>query len=628
MRPPRVFTDAYDSSIPNPSRSPPAGGLGPAGSVHTMMFATIRRTAPWQGNRAMDMHHALLVEEALANVRAVVIVVSLAVATLETWRTGWPTAAAILLAMTAYSVAVAVALRRHRIHAPNHVTVLHVVDSVGILAAMLVTGGALSPFSTLFLFVLLAAGYRWGGPETWLTAAVGITVLGAHGVTLWVAGVQSAPDLHLVALRVSYAAMGGLLIGYMAEAQRIERYSALSVSRILGRVRVEAGLVAAVQAVLDELVSQFGATHALLLLEEEGNDRVSLWQAERRPQDSRRAIVRLKQEPRRNCATYLFPVPAGVDAFEVRRPSPGERPGRTGVVALDATGARIHEAVGVRPLLDAPFPWRTAFCVSTIAGEGWKGRVFLFLPHDPLAAREQLGYLRGIVRQVGPALFNLYLQRRLQSRAGVVERARISRELHDGVIQALIGIEMQLEVMRREAAGKVPETLSRQLTNVQRLLSQEVLNVRDLMQLLRPAEVDPKHLAEHLADMVERFRHRTGIQARLTCDADDIDLTPRVCREMAGMVQEALANVRKHSGATSVVVRLGQCGPHWQLVIDDNGRGLDFEGYLTPEEADAQRKGPQTIKERARSIGGRLALHSQPGFGTRLEITIPRKHHG
>jgi two-component system sensor histidine kinase UhpB len=254
--------------------------------------------------------------------------------------------------------------------------------------------------------------------------------------------------------------------------------------------------------------------------------------------------------------------------------------------------------------------------------------VFLFLPFDPPAVREQLRYLQTVVHQTGPALFNLYLQRRLQSRAGVVERARISRELHDGVIQALIGIEMQLEVLRREASGKMPEAIAAQLQGIQRVLSQEILNVRDLMQLLKPVEVDAKRLVEHLADMVERFRHRTGILARLACDADDIDLTPRVCREVAGIVQEALANVRKHSGATTVVVRLEPGATGWQLVVDDNGRGLDFEGYLTPEEVDAQRKGPVMIRERVRVVGGRLAINSQPGFGTRLEIAIPRRHHG
>jgi signal transduction histidine kinase len=151
--------------------------------------------------------------------------------------------------------------------------------------------------------------------------------------------------------------------------------------------------------------------------------------------------------------------------------------------------------------------------------------------------------------------------------------------------------------------------------------------VRDLMHMLKPADVDAKRLVEHLADSVEQFRHRTGIQARFACEVDEIDLSPRVCRELSFVVQEALANVRKHSGATNVVVRLGPCNGSWQLVVDDNGRGLDFEGYLTHEEVDAQRKGPQIIKERVRALGGRLGIHSQPGFGTRLEITIPGKHY-
>jgi signal transduction histidine kinase len=154
------------------------------------------------------------------------------------------------------------------------------------------------------------------------------------------------------------------------------------------------------------------------------------------------------------------------------------------------------------------------------------------------------------------------------------------------------------------------------------------MNVRDLMHMLRPIEVEAGRLVEHLADAVNRFQQHTGIQAQLTCGTDELDLSPRVCREVAGIVQEALANVRKHSGATRVLVRLTPCGGTWQLAIDDNGRGFDFEGTLDHEALEAQRRGPLIIKERVRSIGGRLAIHSQPGFGTRLEVTIPRKHHG
>jgi signal transduction histidine kinase len=593
-----------------------------------MIIDAFRRSAPWQDSASVDMDHALRVEDTLAHVRVVLFLLSLVVAILDPLVATRPAGALLLGLMLVYSLAGIVALRARKIRSPRDVAMLHVVDTAGILVVLVFTGGAVSPFSTLFLFVLLAAGYRWGQRETWFTAAAGFVVLGAHGVLLRLAQGPSSPDLQIVALRITYAGIGGVLIGYMAETERVERHSAWLVSTLLSRVRAEAGAVAAVQAVLDELMRQFRATHGVLAFDEDGSNRVALWHAERAGDPSRRVAIRLSQESKNADAIYSFPIPPAAHAFEVRRPRPGSPPDAAGVmVALDARGARLNEVVPATPLLGTPFHWQTVFCVSAMAGRGWTARLFLFMPHDPPVAREQLRYLRSVTRQVGPALFSLYLQRRLHSRAGVADRARISLELHDGIIQALIGIEMQLEVLRREAAGRVPDQVASQLTTIQRLLGEEILDVRDLMRLLKPEEVDATRLVEHLAAMVERFRHRTSIQARVVCDADEIDLTPRACREVAGIVQEALTNVRKHSGATKVVVRLERSGVDWTLTVDDNGCGLDFEGHLTQEEIDVQRKGPDIIKERVRAIGGSLALRSHRGSGTQIEVTIPAKHY-
>jgi signal transduction histidine kinase len=592
-----------------------------------MFIDAFRRSAPWQDSASVDMDHALGVEDTLARVRVALFLLSLVVATLDPIVATRPVGALLLGLVLLYSLAVILALRTRKVRSHRDIAVLHAIDTAGILLVLVFTGGAVSPFSTLFLFVLLAAGYRWGQRETWVTAAAGVAILGAHGVLLRLVQGPSSPDLHIVALRIMYGGIGGVLIGYMAESERVQRHSAWLVSRLLGRVRAEAGVVAAVQAVLEELMRQFRATHGVLAFDEDGSDSVALWHAERAGNPSRRVALRLSQESKDADAIYSFPVPLAADAFQVRRPRPGSPLDAAGVIVLDAMGARLNETVSIAALLRTPFHWQTVFCVSVTAGEGWTGRLFLFMPHDPPVAREQLRYLRSVTRQVGPALFNLYLERRLQSRVGVADRARLSRELHDGIIQTLIGIEMQLEVLRGEAAGKVPDHVASQLAAIQRLLGEEVLDVRDLMRLLKPEDVDATRLVEHLADMVERFRHRTNIQARLVCNADEIDLTPRACREVAGIVQEALANVRKHSGATSVVVRLERSGLNWTLAVDDNGCGLDFEGHLTQEEIDAQRKGPVIIRERVRAIGGSLALRSQPGFGTQVEVTIPAKHH-
>jgi signal transduction histidine kinase len=532
----------------------------------------------------------------------------------------------LFAAFAIYAVVLLAGIRARRLRTTRQVATAHIVDTASILLALGLTGGVLSPFSLLFLFAILAAGYRWGLIETWMTCGAGIAALGLHGLIAdtWLGG--PPPDGHLVFMRIIYLAIAGLLVGYTAETERMHRYRAWSVSRILSQVRAEAGLVAAVQAVLDELMAQADASHAVLALEEEGRDAVFLWQAER-TSESRRASVRLTQHSRDALGTFLFPVPQTASAWSAarRRPIAGAREPR--VVALGPSGSRVDATPNAEPLAGTPFEWQTAFCLSSVAGEGWQGRLFLFGPGPTRTTLPLLRYLQVVVGQVAPALFNLYLQRRLQSRTGVVERARISRELHDGVIQSLIGLEMQLEVLRREGNGRIPESMAAQLASIQKILGQEILNVSDLMQLLKPVEVDAHRLVEHLAETVERFRHRTGIDARFACEVDEIDLTPRVCRELAGVVQEALANVRKHSGATSVVVRLQPCGDEWQLAIDDNGRGFDFEGYLTHEQVEAQRRGPSIIKERVRAVGGRLGIHSQPGFGTRLEITLPGRHH-
>ena len=583
------------------------------------------RFGSWRrGRRPVNVAHAAAVERRLSIARALLALVSLGALLVAHPLAFGITGLGVLVAYSVHSVGLAVLAYARSANRRPPTLALHLSDVVWVVAVTATTGASDSPFFAFHVFTLLAAGYRWGLVETVATGVVGTLAVLAQVLVTALVAPERTFDLDLTAARLAYVLVGAVLIGYLAEDERRHRVRAWAVSRIMSRVRAQGGLVASVQAVLDELMKELCAARAVLTLEEEGNERVSVWQAE---PSGGRTSMRLRQEQHAGFPAYLFEVPARMDAWVVLR-GHGSGANALRVMALDADGVRIPAPGGVTPLLDTPFPWREAICLSSIPGDGWNGRLFLFDPQAPGFAEEHLRFLQVVVRQVGPALFNLYLQRRLQSRSGVVERARISRALHDGVIQSLIGVEMQIEVLRRKAPSKVPEGIAAQLTSIQGTLRQEILNVRDLMQLLKPMEVDAERLVEHLAEVVDRFRQRTNIKAQLACDADDIDLSPRVCRELAGTVQEALANVRKHSEATSVLVRLGACGNAWQLAIDDNGRGFDFEGTLDHDALDEQRRGPVLIKERVRAIGGRLTIHSQPRFGSRLEITIPRKHHG
>jgi signal transduction histidine kinase len=215
----------------------------------------------------------------------------------------------------------------------------------------------------------------------------------------------------------------------------------------------------------------------------------------------------------------------------------------------------------------------------------------------------------------------------LRSQIGAFERARVARELHDGAIQSLLAAEMEIEVLSRQAGRNFPERV-KQLTHVQELIHREVLNLRDLMEKIKPIELSPKDLLDFLADWVEKFERETGITATFLSDAREARLPPRVCHEIIRIVQEALFNVRKHSGAKAVQVRFTSPDDQWKLEIADDGQGFDFCGRLGLAELEAGRNGPRVIQERVRLIGGELAIVSQPGQGTRLEITLPRKAHG
>ena len=574
----------------------------------------------------LDPKRAANVERTLSIARVVVVTMGF-VGTLLGGSEPKAFALAVVMSLAAYlAFSAAFAAYAHfRVVDQRWALGVHLVDIALIAVVTSLTGGPASPLFAIYVFVLLASAFRWGQRETVLTGFVIVCTLLAQALLYLALGFREAFAPSLVLIRAGYFGIGSVLFGALAETERRSGRISQAVTRVMSRVRAEAGVVGSVQAVLDEFLDQFAASRAVLVLDEEGNDRVFIWQGDAASSPAHR--VRLSQERRADALCYTFRVPEGVDAWYVVRPAPLSGGAADMVVALDAGGHRTSVPLDLSALESAPVSWRRMVGVDSMAGEGWTGRLFIFDPVIDGRPDDHLVFLQSLARGVGPALFNLYLQRRLASRTGVVDRARISRELHDGVIQSLVGIEMQLEVIRRESGGRVPESLVTQLTTIQGLLSQEILNVRDLMQLLRPVEVDARRLVEHLADLLDRFRHRTGIDARLVCNADEIDLPPRVCRELSAVVQEALANVRKHSGASDVLVRLEVQGSCWRLEIDDNGKGFDFDGHFEHEELDALRRGPVVIKERVRALGGRLAIHSQPGFGSRLEISIPRKRH-
>ena len=184
--------------------------------------------------------------------------------------------------------------------------------------------------------------------------------------------------------------------------------------------------------------------------------------------------------------------------------------------------------------------------VKLEVGREWSGRFVLVNGRLGWNRERELRFAQNVLRQLAPALYSIYLFRRLRSRAGAMERARVARELHDTAIQSLISIEMQVDVLRRQANG---HPRFAELERIQQLLREEVLNMRELMQSMRPVEIGPHQFLDFMAQLVERFRSDTGVDARFVSELEEVTLPASACRELARVVQEGLVNVRKHSGA-------------------------------------------------------------------------------
>ena len=388
------------------------------------------------------------------------------------------------------------------------------------------------------------------------------------------------------------------------------------VTGILSRVRVEAGLTGTIEQIFGEIMSMYGASRVMVASQETRSQRTFAGEISN---SSTGAPLEFRwlESGIRDARTYLDHFPGEVCYAAV------DREGWT-TLALDDSGHEIP-VVNLAPLsqLRQAQSFDSLVTVAFLFGGDWRGRVFLFNPSWRGERQEELRFLLDMVHQVGPAVYNVYLLHRLRRRASAAERARFARELHDGAVQSLIAVEMQVDVLRRQAEANRP--ISGELGRIQSLLREEVLKLRELMQQMKAIDIDSQRLLGVLRDTVERFQRETGIGARFVTELEELDMPQRVCREFLRIVQEALVNIRKHSEARHAMVRLAATPDQWNLTVVDDGKGFtSLSGCYNGQQMEEAGKGPMIIKERVGLIGGELTVESNPGQGTRLEIAVPR----
>lgn len=494
----------------------------------------------------------------------------------------------------------------------------HTADLLWPAVINLFVGHPGSPFFLYYIFALLAAAFRWGMRETALTTVGIVFTMAANAVILArtrLGGIIEPVDASRLVNETIYVVIFAFLIGYVAEWEKRRAAQALGISQIATKIRVECGLLATVETIFQDVLRLFGARELVVVVDEAEVGRTVLWQGETQPSGDVAFSWRLLDDNEREHYQITAQPELCAGAW-----CSGNV---VSTITVDEAGRRLkdHEA-RLSAKFVSGYRFRTLLACAVSTGAPAPARIFLLDPSLGGRTVTQLRCFEDLSHTLTPLVYNVYLLRRLRSRATAVERARVARELHDGVVQSLHAIAFRLYALRIRSSGGASDR-QQELLEMQQLVQKESSNVRKLMQQLDPLELDPRQLLDFLSDMVTSYQRDTGIDASFVCDAPEVKLLPATCRELAGILREALDNVRRHSCARHVLVRLLRQSEGWMLVIEDDGRGFGFSGRFPHAELEGFGRGPMFIQQRVRAIGGELTIISKPGQGARLEIRVP-----
>ncbi len=214
------------------------------------------------------------------------------------------------------------------------------------------------------------------------------------------------------------------------------------------------------------------------------------------------------------------------------------------------------------------------------------------------------------------AIAGTHMREQYSRLAMLEERERISMELHDGIIQSLYAVGMQIDLMRTAAEG-------RQVAEFQQIiqgLNQVIEDIRSYIQNLKAASYNQKTIRECFEELLTRVH----IPQKLSVEIEAPDLrapfAPHTFEALCQITHEAISNTIRHADATHLKIIVSYRDEVVEVQIADNGRGFD-----SSEAQDCKGLGLRNIQQRARLHGGRVDILTAPGQGTQLTVNIPIK---
>ncbi|MCL4185804.1 MAG: GAF domain-containing protein [Burkholderiaceae bacterium] len=300
--------------------------------------------------------------------------------------------------------------------------------------------------------------------------------------------------------------------------------------------------------------------------------------------------------------------PCGIcgDALQGESVQVADNPARCGKLAVDEFFERI--------------------CTGTVAVPlEYKGRpvgVFtLFFDGVHNLRGEVIHLLRPVGQLFGLALENARLERENLQSSLVHERQTIAAELHDSLAQSLTFVRMRMPLLQDAVSQHDPERALKYCQDVSDELGSANRRIRELITHFR-AGMDVQGLHRALEQMADTFYERSGITLDFDCRVPALRLAADAEVQVFHIVQEALANVRRHSGARRARLQVERDGDDVVFEVRDDGKGFPPQSCRA---AGAVRSsfGLEIMRERAESIGARMSYGNSPGAGARVTIRVP-----
>lgn len=223
-------------------------------------------------------------------------------------------------------------------------------------------------------------------------------------------------------------------------------------------------------------------------------------------------------------------------------------------------------------------------------------------------------------RLVSSQIEQFAAQEGMRRAAAGEERIRMARDLHDGLLQSLTGISLQMQTLIGKTSD--PE-LGVRLRALQEVIAGEQRELRSMVTQLRPnpAVAEEVPFDVRLRALAERIASQWNVEIDVEVTPPSPPLRGNVAAEIYSLLNESLANAAKHAQAKHVRARVDVGPREVRIDVEDDGTGFPFTGTYDMAALQAERRGPLTLKERVAALGGHLVLESTP-TGSKIEMRI------